>query len=107
MVFGYARYGYWSNPVEHHKRDKMTSIAVAGLQGNKGKAMIGYLTALGLHALINLGAILLGLKLIPASVASVASYAAILVAFMIFQKKLQTAKRDTGTVSGEVIYFER
>lgn len=85
----------------------MTSIAVAGLQGGRGKAMIGYLTALGLHALINLGPILLALKLIPASVSSLASYTAILVAFLLFQNILRNTKRARGNVQEEIIYFER
>ena len=83
----------------------MTSIAVAGLYSGGSKAVLGYLTALGLHALINLGPILLALKLIPAAMASLTSYAAILVAFVIFQNKMRNTKRSI--VIEEIVYFER
>lgn len=85
----------------------MTSIAVLGLHSGKRNALLGYVTAVGLHALINLGPILLALKLIPSSMASVESYLAILVAFIVFQN----ARRRIATISAvaqkEDIYFER
>ncbi|MGZ9234453.1 MAG: hypothetical protein ACXW4E_02930, partial [Anaerolineales bacterium] len=85
----------------------MTSIAVLGFHYGKRKALIGYLTAVGLHALINLGPILLALRLIPGTVSSIATYAAVLGAFVIFQKKDRAAKQMSGTASQEIIYFER
>ena len=85
----------------------MTSIAVAGFHYGGRKALFGYLTAVGLHALINLGPILLALELIPATVASLGSYIAILAAFVIFQKEERTAKKMSGITPREVIYFER
>jgi hypothetical protein len=85
----------------------MTSIAVLGMFGGRKKALPRYLTAVGLHALINLGPILLALKLIPATVASLASYAAILLAFLIFQKEEHTAKQRSGIAPKEIVYFER
>lgn len=85
----------------------MTSIAVAGLSFGRGKAVSGYLTALGLHALINLGPILLALKLIPVAFSSIITYAAILVAFVIFQRKQRTVKILSELVPEEVVYYER
>jgi uncharacterized membrane protein YhfC len=85
----------------------MTSIAVVGFHFDKRKAFFGYLTAVGLHALINLGPILLALKLIPVAVSSLASYGAILAAFIIFQRIERNAKRVSGILPKEVIYFER
>jgi len=85
----------------------MTSIAVAGFHSGRRKAFSGYLTAVGLHALINLGPILLALKLVPAAVSGPASYVAILAAFIIFQKQERNAKNASGMVPKEIIYFER
>jgi uncharacterized membrane protein YhfC len=85
----------------------MTSIAVAGLCQGRHKPAAGYLTAVGLHALINLGPILLALKLIPPLVASLGLYAAIPVAFVIFQNKLQSARNNPRATPGEIVYFER
>lgn len=85
----------------------MTSIAVLGLYYGRRNALSGYLTAVGLHALINLGPILLALKLIPSGIASMETYLAILVAFMVFQNH---RRRITGTseiTQREVIYFEK
>lgn len=85
----------------------MTSIAILGLQQGKRKALPGYLTAVGLHALINLGPILLALKLIPVMLSSLVSYAAIIGAFFIFQKQARMAQKLSGNVSEEIVYFER
>ena len=85
----------------------MTSIAVVGFHYGKRKALFGYLTAVGLHALINLGPMLLALRLIPEGVSSLLSYAAILGTFVIFQKKERVAKQMNGIASKEIIYFER
>ena len=84
-----------------------TSLAVLGLHYGRQKAFFGYLAAVGLHALINLGPVLLALKLVPAAVASLESDLAILVAFVIFRKSLQRAKKLTGIEPREIIYFER
>lgn len=85
----------------------LTSLAVLGLYRGKDKALTGYLTAVGLHALINLGPILLALKLIPEPLASLTSYAVILAAFVIFQNHLRSARSVSGAASQEIIYFER
>lgn len=84
----------------------LTSIAVLGFQHGRKRALGGYLTAVGLHALINLGPILLALKLAPATVASVGSYISILAAFVIFQNNLRRAKIIGGIAQQEIIYFE-
>jgi uncharacterized membrane protein YhfC len=85
----------------------MTSIAAYGLYKGGRNILIGYLSAVGLHALINLGSILLALKLTPAPVSSTGSYAAILAAFLLFQSYARTAKKTSGQETGEVVYFER
>jgi uncharacterized membrane protein YhfC len=85
----------------------MTSIVVLGCHGGRRKAWFGYLTAVGLHVLINLGPILLALKLIPASVSSLGSYAAIFLAYLIFQKNEHITKKRSGMLPKEIIYFER
>jgi hypothetical protein len=85
----------------------ITSCVILGFHYRKRKALLGYLTAVGLHALINLGPILLALKLLPATISSLGSYAAILLAFLIFQKNERAAKTRNGIVPKEIIYFER
>lgn len=85
----------------------MTCIALTGFYYGKRKALFGYLSAVGLHALINLGPILLALKLIPATVSSLGSYAVILGAFFIFQKQARTAQKLSGVAVQEIVYFER
>ncbi|HSL42890.1 MAG TPA: hypothetical protein VK897_05625 [Anaerolineales bacterium] len=85
----------------------MTSIAVAGLYYGRSKAMSGYLTAVGLHALINLGAVLLALNVIPVAVSSLGIYATILLAYILFQRNVHSVKVLSGTTPKEIIYFER
>ena len=69
--------------------------------------MFGYLTAIGLHALINLGSILNTLKLIPPVVSSLESYAAIFLAYLLFLNNERRAKKISGIELREMIYFER
>lgn len=85
----------------------LTSIAAYGLYKGGRNILIGYLSAVGLHALINLGPILLALKLTPVAVSSAGSYAVILAAFLLFQRHVRTAKRASGQETGEIVYFER
>lgn len=85
----------------------MTSLAILGLHYGKRNALLGYMTAVGLHALINLGPILLTLKLIPSTFASIESYLAMLVAFMIFQNSRRKGAARLGVAQKEVIYLER
>jgi len=85
----------------------MTSIAVLGLYYGKRNVLLCYMTAVGLHALINLGPILLALKLIPSTIASIESYLAILVAFIVFQNARRRITKISGIAQKEVIYFER
>jgi uncharacterized membrane protein YhfC len=85
----------------------LTSLAVYGLQNGRRKALFGYLSALGLHALINLGPILMAHKLIPAAVSGIASYAVILAAFFLFQRNMGIQKKNSGIEPAEKIYFQR
>ena len=87
----------------------LTSIVVLGFHYGGKRAVIGYLAAVGLHALINLGPILLVLKIIPANMASLGTYATLLVAFVLFQKNLQAVRKNSESKNdpGEKVYFER
>jgi uncharacterized membrane protein YhfC len=85
----------------------MTAIAVWGMYHGRRKPLSGFLTAVGLHALINLGPVLLALQLIPATLASVESYLAIATAFVIFQNIAQKAKKASGIETREIVYLER
>jgi uncharacterized membrane protein YhfC len=85
----------------------LTSLTVLGYQRGGRRALSGYGAAVGLHALINLGPMLLALKLIPAPVAAIGTYAAILAAFVIFQKNVRRLKILNGTEPVEILYFQR
>jgi uncharacterized membrane protein YhfC len=87
----------------------MTSLTVLGFYYGGRKAVLGYLAAVGLHALVNLGPILSALKLLPASAASLGTYVTLLAAFVIFQKNLGAARKagDNRHEPGEIIYFEQ
>lgn len=86
----------------------MTSIAVLGLYYGKRNFVLGFITAVGLHALINLGPIFLALKLIPPTISSMESYLAILVAFIVFRHLKRKTPADTSSVTQkEIVYFER
>lgn len=84
----------------------LTSLTIVGFQQGGKKVLLGYLSAVGLHAIINLGPILLALQLIPAAVSTLGTYFAILAAFMIFQKNNRVLKRESGIQPNEVVYFQ-
>jgi hypothetical protein len=84
----------------------LTSNPTRGMHFGWRKFLLGYLLAVGLHALINLGPILLALKLIPASIAGVGSYLVILGAFLIFQKNTRNAGKKDGKTKEDVVYFD-
>ncbi len=86
----------------------MTSLVVLGIYYGKRNLLLGFLTAVGLHALINLGPIFLALKLIPSTISSIASYLAILVAFIIFQNEKRKSETTNSSIpQKETIYFEQ
>jgi uncharacterized membrane protein YhfC len=85
----------------------LTTLTVLGLQRGGKKLWLGYASAVGLHALINLGPILLALKLIPAAVSSLGTYLAIAAAFMIFERNLRSLRKEGGAQPEEFVYFQR
>jgi uncharacterized membrane protein YhfC len=85
----------------------MTSVFALGLHYGGRKGLAGYLTSVGLHALINLGPILLAVKVIPAAVSSIGIYSTILLAFLIFQKNDRFLRKTSGIEPVEIIYFQR
>jgi hypothetical protein len=85
----------------------LTSLAILGLSYGREKAFFGYLTAVGFHALINLGPVLSALKMIPSTISSMGTYITILIVFLLFQKNISRAKKISGIEEKEIIYFER
>lgn len=85
----------------------LTSIAVFGIHYGGRQAVLAYLAAVGLHALINLGPILFALELVPEAASAIGTYLAILAAFAIFQRNLRTIRKRNGEGPQEVVYFER
>lgn len=85
----------------------MTAIATYGIYKGGRNALLGYFSAVGLHALINLGPLMLALKLTPAPVANMGTYIIILASFLLFQRHSRTAGKMSGNETGEIVYFER
>ena len=85
----------------------LTAIAAYRLPRGGPKALFGYLSAVGLHALINLGPILLALKLLSAAVSSITTYTGIAASFFLFQKYVSMARKMSGSPPHEIVYFER
>ena len=86
----------------------MTSLVALGIYYGKRKILLGFMAAVGLHALINLGPILLALKLVPSTISSITSYLAIMLAFFIFQnEKRKATSAISGVAQKEIVYFER
>jgi len=85
----------------------LTAIGAYGLRRGGPKALFGYLSAVGLHALINLGPILLALRLLSAAVSSLTTYTVIAASFFLFQKYASTARKMSSSPPEEIVYFER
>ncbi len=67
----------------------MTAIFVLGLQRGGRWAIFGYLGAVELHALFNVGAMLYQLGVVPATVAVLSVYSDFVIALLIFATLLQ------------------
>jgi len=87
----------------------MTAVAVAGLQQGRWRALAGYLAAIGLHALLNIGAVLAQLGVISVAVASLSLLAPVVVLVLIFEHLRRRAlfAQDGTEEAAEVIYFRR
>ena len=87
----------------------MTAVVVHGLQQSKWRALTGYLAAVGLHALLNIGAVLAQLGLISVTVASLSLLAPVVVLFLIFEhlRRRAVLSQDDPEGAAEVIYFRR
>jgi hypothetical protein len=84
----------------------LTSLTILGVQRKGRDTLFGYLSAVGLHALINLGPILLALELIPTTLASLGTSAAIVAAFVVFQKNIHLLRKSSGVEQREIIYYQ-
>jgi uncharacterized membrane protein YhfC len=84
----------------------LTSLTLFGLQREGRNLWLGYVSAVGLHALINLGPVLLALKLIPSAVASLGTYLSIAATFMIFERNLRSLRKESGIQPEEIVYFQ-
>ncbi len=87
----------------------MTAQAAAGWQKRGWHNVFGYLVAVGLHALINLGALLAGLKLFDPQIGSLLSYAGIVAAFFLFQRQLRSIRQrgEERSIQNERVFFNR
>lgn len=87
----------------------MTALVVTGLQQGQGRAWVGYLAAVGLHALLNTGAVLAQLGVISTAVAGLILMPPVLIMFVIFESSRRRAAGDpeSQAAAAEVIYFRR
>ncbi|MBM4429538.1 MAG: YhfC family intramembrane metalloprotease [Chloroflexi bacterium] len=87
----------------------MTAVVIAGLQQGKARAVAGYLAAVGLHALLNLGPVLGQLGLLSATAAGLSLVPSLVVFTLIFEwlRRRAAHGRDSQEVAAEVVYFRR
>lgn len=87
----------------------MTALVVLGLHRGKGWILLGYFAAVAVHALLNVGALLLQLGLIPAwatQVLLVVSVAVVLLLFEVVRQRTVRASRSAAQVD-EIVYYRR
>jgi hypothetical protein len=87
----------------------LTALVTAGLQRGVWPAVQGYLAAVALHALINIGPLLLSLDLVSAVVVQLLFIAAIIFLTFIFERLRRTLMQgpDAPDLAQEVVYFKR
>ncbi len=87
----------------------LTMLVVVGIWRGGWRALGGYLAAVLMHLVVNLGAILYQLDVIPAGAAGLSLLVALLILAIIFERfRRQTAAQgEDGEKAEEVIYFER
>ena len=84
----------------------VTAIFVLGLQRGGRWAVFGYLAAVGLHALFNVGAMLYPLGVVPLTVAALSVYGDFVIALLIFATLLQKVSQKSRTLeqTSDVVY---
>lgn len=87
----------------------MTAVVVHGLHRGRWRALTGYLAAVGLHALLNVGAMLAQLGVISPAVASLSLIVPVAILALIFESLRRRIARaeDSAEASGEIVYFRR
>jgi hypothetical protein len=87
----------------------LTMLVVVGIWRGGWRALGGYLAAVLMHLVVNLGAILYQLDVIPAGAAGLSLLVALIVLAIFFERfRRQTAAQgEDGENAEEVIYFQR
>ena len=87
----------------------MTAVAVSGIRQGFGPGLLGYLAAMGLHGLINIGAVLYQFKIIPLAATQLPFLASLVLLAFIFESLRRTASREPGAAdkAEEVVYYQR
>jgi hypothetical protein len=87
----------------------MTAVAVSGVRRGFRQGLLGYLAAMGLHGLINIGAALYQFKLIPLAATQLPFIASLILLVIIFERLRRTASREPGSAdkAEEVVYYQR
>ena len=88
----------------------MTAVAVYGLRRGKRQALVAYLVAVAMHALVNAGVVLLQLGLIPAWATQASLLASMVLLLGVFEwLRGRSARTDPGArkQADERVYFSR
>jgi hypothetical protein len=87
----------------------LTAFITAGLQRSLGSAIRGYLTAVALHALLNVGPLLLALGLVSMAVVQLPLILALILLVFLFERLRRTVMQDPTApdLAQEVVYFTR
>lgn len=87
----------------------LTAFITAGLQRSSGAAVRGYLTAIVLHALLNIGPMLLALGLVSMAVVQFPLILALILLLFLFERLRHKLMQDPTApdLAREVVYFRR
>ncbi len=87
----------------------MTAVAAGGLQRGGWHGLLGYLTSVALHALLNVGAALYQFGVISVVAAQLPTVVAIIGLVLLFERRLHAAMASPGApdAAKEIVYFRR
>jgi hypothetical protein len=85
----------------------LTALTVHGMAQGLARGIGGYLSAVGLHLLVNLGALLAALRLIGPSLAQAPLLVALVLLLALFEQMRRAAIRDGQAIRTPEVLFER
>jgi len=88
----------------------MTAVAVYGLRKGRRQAILAYLVAVGMHALVNAGAVLFQLGLISGWATQASLLASMILLLVVFERlRCRAIRTDASAqlLADEIVYFTR